>query len=105
LAIKCLSGGCPKRYREVEIKAFVDPNIYYKYKKFYNKQIKLQNPNNSYVQCPAFNCEELVDITYQEKHFNMVECNNNHRFCFICKSTEEHKKDECHEVKNIIIKA
>ncbi len=96
--IKCLSGGCPKRYTEAEVKYFVDADVYYKFRKFYNKQIKENNPYNIYVNCPFVNCDELVDITYIASMINMVDCNANHHFCVKCKKSYEHGKEECKEL-------
>lgn len=98
IGIKCLSGGCPKRYKDIEIKKFVGDNIYYKYRKFYNREIKLRNPNNVYVYCPAVNCDEMVDITFLDSRINMVDCNDGHHFCIRCRKSHEHEKDECKEV-------
>jgi hypothetical protein len=98
LEIKCLSGGCPKRYSEIEIKNYVDSNVYYKFRKFYNKQIKQKNPDNIFISCPIVNCEELIDITQIDTRINMLDCNNGHGFCIRCKKENEHGRDECKAV-------
>ena len=49
-------GGCPKKYSDEEIKMNVSEEVYKKYKKFKNEQIKLNNPNKKYVNCPYPNC-------------------------------------------------
>ena len=93
LDIKCLLGGCPKRYSEEEIKANVEEEVFKKYKKFKNIQIKLSNPNKIYVNCPFPDCEEIVDCTNPESDF--ITCNNNHIFCYKCHKLGKHEKGKC----------
>jgi hypothetical protein len=93
LDIKCLLGGCPKRYSEEEIKANVEEEVFKKYKKFKNIQIKLSNPNKIYVNCPFPDCEEIVDCTNPESEF--MTCNNNHIFCYKCHKLGKHPKGKC----------
>ena len=93
LDIKCLLGGCPKRYSEEEIEANVEEEVFKKYKKFKNIQIKLSNPNKIYVNCPFPDCEEIVDCTNPESEF--MTCNNNHIFCYKCHKLGKHPKGKC----------
>ena len=93
LDIKCLLGGCPKRYSEEEINANVEEEVFKKYKKFKNIQIKLSNPNKIYVNCPFPDCEEIVDCTNPESEFMI--CNNNHIFCYKCHKLGKHEKGKC----------
>ena len=93
LDIKCLLGGCPKRYTDEEIQANVTDEVYKKYKKFRNIQIKLCNPNKIYINCPFPDCEEIVDCTNPESDF--VECNNHHIFCYKCHKLGKHEKGKC----------
>ncbi len=93
LDIKCLLGGCPKRYNDEEIQANVTEEIFKKYKKFRNIQIKLCNPNKIYINCPFPDCEEIVDCTNPESDF--VECNNHHIFCYKCHKLGKHEKGKC----------
>ena len=93
LKIKCLMGGCPKKYLDEEIKMNVSEEVYKKYKKFKNEQIKLNNPNKKYVNCPYPNCEELVEVTNTEEEF--VTCISGHQFCYKCHQLGTHKKGKC----------
>ena len=93
LDIKCLLGGCPKRYTEEEIEENVSEEVFKKYKKFKNIQIKLTNPNKLYINCPFPDCEEIVDCTNPESDF--IECNNHHIFCYKCHKLGKHEKGKC----------
>ena len=93
LDIKCLLGGCPKRYTDEEIEENVSEEVFKKYKKFKNIQIKLTNPNKLYIDCPFPDCEEIVDCTNPESDF--VECNNHHIFCYKCHKLGKHEKGKC----------
>ena len=93
LNIRCLLGGCPKIYSEEEIKVNVDEKTFKKYKKFLNAQIKLNNPDKNYVNCPFPDCEELVDADEGEDDF--LECNKGHIFCSKCHQLGRHKKGKC----------
>ena len=93
LDIKCLLGGCPKRYSDEEIEENVSEEVFKKYKKFKNIQIKLTNPNKLYLNCPFPDCEEIVDCTNPESDF--VECNNHHIFCYKCHKLGKHEKGKC----------
>ena len=93
LDIKCLLGGCPKRYTDEEIEENVSEEVFKKYKKFKNIQIKLSNPNKIYLDCPFPDCGEMVDCTNPESDF--VECNNHHIFCYKCHKLGKHEKGKC----------
>ena len=101
LDIKCLMGGCPKKYNDEEIRANVRPEIFIKYKKFKNEQTKLNNPNKKYVHCPYPNCEELVEIINPEEEF--IICENNHQFCYKCHQLGIHKKGKCQKDDIILL--
>lgn len=101
LDIKCLYGGCPKKYSNEEIKANVTQEVYSKFIKFYNEQIKLSNPNKLYVNCPSPNCEEIVDCDICEDEF--AECEQKHVFCYKCHYLGRHKKGKCQNVFHYII--
>ena len=100
LSIRCLMGGCPKKYSDEEIKANVTPEVFSKYKKFKNEQTKLNNPNKKYVNCPYPNCEELVEVVNSEEEF--VRCMNGHDFCYKCHQLGFHKKGKCQK-ENLIL--
>ena len=82
LELKCLMGGCPHIYTPEEIKANVSPEIFRKYRKFYGWQIKKQNLDKTYINCPFVDCEELVDVTNIPE--GNVICGMGHRFCRNC---------------------
>lgn len=100
LDIKCLYGGCPKKYSNDEIKANVVPEIYSKFLRFYNEQIKLSNPNKLFVNCPSPNCEEIVDCDNCEDEF--AECEQRHVFCYKCHFLGKHKRGKCQNVIDTI---
>ena len=83
--------------------------MYIKYRKFYNRKIKLENPDNEFICCPFVDCEEIIDLTKltnkdsnvtqgENTQNNMIECNSNHRFCMKCKLKYEHAASECKNV-------
>ena len=82
LQLKCLMGGCPHIYTPEQIKANVSPEIFRKYRKFYGWQIKKQNTDKTYINCPFIDCEELVDVTNIPE--GNVICDMGHRFCRSC---------------------
>ncbi len=99
LKIKCLFGGCPRIYTDTEIRIFIDADIYIKYRRFYNRERKINNPDHEFTYCIAPDCDEIIDITYLIKNKeNMAECNSNHRFCYNCRLEYEHKINECENV-------
>ena len=94
--IKCLYGGCPKTFIEEEIRAYVSSEIYSKYRKFKMSQLKLNNPNINYVNCPTPDCEEIVDYEIPaDPKDTLIECNIGHKFCAKCKTEGWHKKGKC----------
>ena len=82
LNIRCLMGGCKHLYTKEEIKSNVPPNIFNKYIKFYQIQIKLKNPNKIYINCAQIDCEELIDVTNINE--GNVKCKLGHIFCRKC---------------------
>lgn len=99
----CLSGGCQKRFNETEIKNYVEPMIYYKFRKFFKNQIRVRNPQNVYVDCPVVNCDAVIDVTHLKFYQHMIECSEMHRSCIKCKKSYEHDRDACKDV-NILLK-
>lgn len=95
LSIKCLMGGCPKQYSDDEIQRTIDEKLYYKYIKFKNEQIKLNNPDKHYVHCPHVDCDEIVDCDEAETEF--VTCSKGHLFCYKCHKEGKHKPGECED--------
>ncbi len=75
--------------------------MYAKYRKFKITQLKLNNPEKNYVNCPFPDCEEIIDadLVEDEEDF-MKECNEGHKFCLNCKSLGWHKSSKC---KNVIL--
>ena len=97
--IKCLSGGCPRAFVEEEIKEYVTPETFYKYRKFKIVQMKINNPDKFYINCPFPDCEEILDAESIVDSDPMMECNLEHKFCAKCKALGWHKKDKCNDVK------
>ena len=97
--IKCLYGGCPKTFVDEEVKEFVTPEIFYKYRKFKLTQMKLNNPDKVYINCPFPDCEEIIDVESMQEPDSMMECNFGHKFCARCKMTGWHQNGKC---KNVI---
>jgi hypothetical protein len=95
--IKCLYGGCPKTFVDEEIREYVTPDLFGKYKKFKLQQIKLNNPNRNFVNCPIADCEDIVEIN-EEPDETMLDCAFGHQFCSKCKTEGWHKKGKCREV-------
>ena len=90
LEIKCLMAGCPHLYTSEEIRVNVSNEIYRKYLRFYGIQIKIRNPQKTYINCPFVDCDELVDVT------NIFEgnviCGVGHVFCRECLKIGGHSK-------------
>jgi hypothetical protein len=96
--IKCLYGGCKKIFAEGEIKMFIGDQLFYKYKKFKLGQIKLNNPDKNYMNCPIADCEEIVELNENLIQGPIVICNLGHKFCANCKTPGWHKKGKCNDV-------
>ena len=101
MEISCLMGGCPKKFTDEEIEMFVDKDLYIKYKRFKNYQMKISCPGKQYSQCPYPDCEELVEFSEFPDNLNspIVKCAKNHVFCLICRQLGKHKKSECKKDK------
>ena len=82
LKIHCLMCGCKHIYTKEQIKSNVPINIFNKYIKFYQKQTKLKNPNNLYINCAQTDCEELIDCTNIKE--GNITCKLGHTFCRKC---------------------
>ena len=91
LELKCLMAGCPHVYTYEEIKANVKKEIFHKYLRFYNIQIKIKNPDKIYINCPFVDCDELVDVTKVEER--NVKCGVGHEFCKDCLIIGGHYKN------------
>lgn len=101
LLIKCLHGGCNKTFIEEEIKKYVDNETFNKYRKFKFNQLKLNNNNSKYLNCPFPDCEDFIEY-YDELEYNpFIQCENEHKFCVKCKEIGWHKKGKCVDVINI----
>lgn len=100
--IKCLYGGCPKTFVDEEIKEFITPEMFTKYRKFKLSQMRLNNPDKNYMNCPIPDCEEILDIDVAEEGEYRMECAEGHQFCSKCMSPGWHKPSECHNVKIFI---
>ena len=90
LEIKCLMAGCPHIYTSEEIKENVSNETYRKYLRFYSIQIKMKNPEKTYINCPFIDCDELVDITDIKKE-NVI-CGMGHVFCNECRKIGGHQR-------------
>ena len=90
LDIKCIMAGCPHLYTSEEIRSNVSNEIYRKYLRFYGIQIKLRNPEKTYINCPFVDCDELVDITNIQE--NNIICGIGHVFCKECLKIGGHSK-------------
>ena len=90
LDIKCLMVGCPHLYTSEEIRSNVSNEIYRKYLRFYNIQIKIRNPEKTYINCPFVDCDELVDVTNIPEG-NLI-CGVGHVFCKECLKIGGHSK-------------
>ncbi|MCQ2820859.1 MAG: E3 ubiquitin protein ligase [archaeon] len=108
LDIKCLMGGCPKRFTDEEIEYYTDKELFAKYKKFRNHQIKLNNPERNYVQCPFPDCEELVDVTdiieedEGDDDEEFITCDKGHTFCLRCRQLGRHGKGDCKKKNELL---
>ncbi len=101
LFIKCLYGGCPKTFNDDEVKEYVSPALYSKYRKFRFNQLKLNSPEKNYVNCPSPDCEEIIEAEIREDQNDfMRECNEGHKFCINCKNLGWHDSSGC---KNVIL--
>jgi hypothetical protein len=103
--IKCLYGGCPKTFIDEEVKNFVSPEVFKKYRKFKISQMKLNNPDKNYVNCPHPDCEEILDVDVdgdaaQNEEEMLMECGYGHKFCARCKTEGWHKKKDCKNVSS-----
>ena len=83
LKITCLYGGCPSVFRDMDVMNYVNPEIYKKYKKFKNEQLKLSEPNTNYIYCPYVNCDQLV-VFDPNNISNYTACDRGHEFCMKC---------------------
>jgi len=101
--IKCLYGGCLKTFSEEEIKMFIGDQLFYKYKKFKLRQIKLNNPNKNYTNCPIVDCEEIVELNENLIQDPIVICNSKHKFCATCKTPGWHKRGKCNDVLLLLL--
>ncbi len=90
LEIKCLMAGCPHLYTSEEIRVNVSNEIYRKYLRFYGIQIKIRNPEKTYINCPFVDCDELVDVTNINE--GNVICGIGHVFCRECLKIGGHSK-------------
>lgn len=86
------------------MKQFVNQETYAKYKKFKIAQLKSNNPNKNYINCPTPDCEEIMEFEQLDPDDCFVECSYNHKFCARCKSIGWHKKGKCKNVYNFICK-
>jgi len=91
LEIKCLMAGCPHLYTSEEIRVNVSNEIYRKYLRFYGIQIKIRNPEKTYINCPFVDCDELVDVT-KIPEGNVI-CGVGHVFCKDCLKIGGHSKN------------
>ena len=91
LDIKCLMAGCPHLYTSEEIRSNVSNETYRKYLRFYGIQIKIRNPEKTYINCPFVDCDELVDVT--NVHEGNVICGIGHVFCRECLKIGGHSKN------------
>lgn len=98
LYIKCLYGGCPRVFLEEEIKSFIGDQVYMKYKKFKNSQIKLKNPSMNFINRPIPDCEDIIEINGDMKESPFLQCDLGHKFCAKCKTLGWHIKGKCKDV-------
>ena len=99
MLIKCLYGGCQKTFIEDEIKSFVDNETFNKYRKFKFNQLKLNNNNSNYLNCPYPDCEDFIEVTEDLDYEPFIQCENGHKFCAKCKETGWHQKGKCVDVR------
>ena len=90
LEIKCLMADCPHIYTSEEIKENVSNETYRKYLRFYSIQIKMKNPEKTFINCPFIDCDELVEITDIQK--GNVICGMGHVFCNDCRKIGGHHR-------------
>ena len=62
------------------------------------EQIRLSNPDKTYLFCPVPNCEIMIELTKDLNEDPFFECPNEHKFCGKCKTTGWHKKGKCNDV-------
>ncbi len=95
IEIRCLYGGCPRKFTNEEIKKNVAPEIWLKYRKFYYQKLNMKGPE--YKNCPYPDCDEIVQVDPLEiQIFN--ECDLNHRFCSKCMEVGWHSEGRCEKV-------
>jgi hypothetical protein len=98
--IKCLYGGCLKTFVDEEVKLYISPELFRKYRKFKATQLKLSNPERNFINCPTPNCEELIDANTVEFGENKIECEKGHKFCCKCMNPGWHSQgSKCRNVK------
>jgi len=99
--IKCLYGGCAKTFIDEEIRSYVDPDIYGKYRKFKLSQMRMNNPGRNYINCPTPDCEEMIDISDIDSNNTKIICQLNHKFCARCMMPGWHENgSKCKNVFN-----
>jgi hypothetical protein len=98
MTIKCLMGGCPRLFTDEEIKTYIDGDTFYKYRRFKLAQLKFNNLNKNYVNCPYPDCEDILEYDQVIHEDPMIECENKHQFCAKCKSVGWHR-GTCDNVK------
>jgi hypothetical protein len=98
LLIKCLYGGCQKTFIEEEIKSYIDYEIFNEYRKFKFNQMKLNNNNKKYLNCPFPDCEDFIEFTNEVESDQFIRCQNGHKFCAKCKEAGWHQRKECVDV-------
>lgn len=95
LNIRCLYGGCPREFTKEEIKNFVTPEYWRKYRKFWTSKSAILGPD--YKNCPHPDCDQVVQIDPMEVQiFN--ECDDNHKFCSKCLEEGWHQNGRCEKV-------
>jgi hypothetical protein len=88
---------------EEEIKLYVDDRTFQKYKKFKLAQIRLNNPNKNYINCPIPDCEEIIETDPNHAgaaEDTFLQCLEGHKFCSRCKSPQWHVGGKCQNVIN-----
>ena len=84
-----------KSFIEDEIKLFVDPELLNKYRKFKFNQLKLNNNNSSYLNCPYPDCEDFIEVSDDLEYEPFIQCEVGHKFCTKCKELGWHQKGNC----------
>ena len=70
---------------------YIDGDMFFKYRRFKLGQLKFNNLNKNYVNCPYPDCDEILEYDQVVHEEPMLECENKHRFCANCKSVGWHK--------------